>query len=77
MSNRDIFNFIKMIASCLTAAFLIFFISALSGEDLIKNSQNVKELDSILKFIFGHGLNINRFNNNRVASYWYRNIFIL
>ena len=48
MGNRDIFIFVKIITSCLTAAFLIFFISALSGEDLIKNSQNVKILDSIL-----------------------------
>ena len=51
MNNRDIFIFVKIIASCLTAAFLIFFISALSGEDLIKNNQNVKELDSILREI--------------------------
>ena len=51
MNNRDIFIFIKIITSCLTAAFLIFFISSLSGEDLIKNTQSVKELDSILKEI--------------------------
>ena len=51
MNNRDIFIFIKIITSCLTAAFLIFFISSLSGEDLIKNTQTVKELDSILKEI--------------------------
>lgn len=48
MGNRDIFIFVKIITSCLTAAFLIFFISALSGEDLIKNNQNVNILDSIL-----------------------------
>jgi hypothetical protein len=48
MGNRDIFIFIKIITSFLTAAFLIFFISALSGEDLIKNNQNVKILDGIL-----------------------------
>jgi hypothetical protein len=51
MNNRDIFIFVKIITSCLTAAFLIFFISSLSGEDLIKNAQSVKELDSILKEI--------------------------
>jgi hypothetical protein len=51
MNNRDIFIFVKIITSCLTAAFLIFFISSLSGEDLIKNTQSVKELDSILKEI--------------------------
>ena len=51
MNNRDIFIFIKIITSCLTAVFLIFFISSLSGEDLIKNTQSVKELDNILKEI--------------------------
>jgi hypothetical protein len=51
MNNRDIFIFIKIIASCITAAFLIFFISSLSGEDLIKNTQSVKELDGIMKEI--------------------------
>ena len=51
MNNRDIFIFVKIITSCLTAAFLIFFISSLSGEDLIKNTQSVKELDSIIKEI--------------------------
>jgi hypothetical protein len=30
---------------------LIFFISSLSGEDLIKNTQSIKELDGILKEI--------------------------
>jgi hypothetical protein len=51
MNNRDIFIFVKIITSCVTAAFLIFFISSLSGEDLIKNTQTVKELDNILKEI--------------------------
>ena len=51
MMNRDIFVIIKIVTSCLTAAFLIFFISALSGEDLIKNSQSIKELDGISKEI--------------------------
>lgn len=53
MMNRDIFVIIKIVTSCLTAAFLIFFISALSGEDLIKNSQSIKELESISKEITG------------------------
>ena len=51
MNNRDIFIFIKIIASCVSAAFLIFFISSLSGEDLIKNTQSVKELEGIMKEI--------------------------
>ncbi|MCK7509242.1 MAG: hypothetical protein MZV70_37865 [Desulfobacterales bacterium] len=33
--------------SCLTAAFLVFFISALSGEDLLKNHSTIKDLDRI------------------------------
>ena len=53
MMNRDIFVIIKIVTSCLTAAFLIFFISALSGEDLIKKSQSIKELESISKEITG------------------------
>jgi hypothetical protein len=53
MMNRDIFVIIKIVTSCLTAAFLIFFISALSGEDLIKNSHSIKELESISKEITG------------------------
>ena len=51
MNNRDIFIFVKIMTSCLTAAFLIFFISSLSGEDLIKNTQTVKELDGIIEEI--------------------------
>ena len=51
MNNRDIFIFVKIITSGITAAFLIFFISSLSGENLIKNTQTVKELDSIIKEI--------------------------
>jgi len=49
--NRDILIVLKVIASCLTAAFLIFFISALSGEDLLKNHSSVKDLDRLLEDI--------------------------
>ena len=45
--NRDLVLVIKGVASCLTAAFLVFFISALSGEDLLKNHNSIKELDRI------------------------------
>ena len=38
----------RIFASCLTAGFLIFFISSLSGEDLIKNNSTVEDLDRIL-----------------------------
>jgi hypothetical protein len=46
--NRDVVVVIKFITSCVTAAFLIFFISALTGEDLIKNQTTIKELEGIL-----------------------------
>jgi hypothetical protein len=46
--NRDIAIVIRLLSSCLTAALLIFFISAFSGEDLIKNHSTVKDMDRIL-----------------------------
>jgi len=46
--NRDVVALVRIIASCLTAGFLIFFISSLSGEDLIKNNSTVADLDRIL-----------------------------
>jgi hypothetical protein len=51
--NRDVVIIFKVIASCLTAVFLIFFISALSGEDLLKNHGAVKDLDRVLEDISG------------------------
>ena len=49
--NRDIVVVIKFVTSCVTAAFLIFFISALTGEDLLKNQTTIKELEGILSEI--------------------------
>ncbi|MBT8371112.1 MAG: hypothetical protein KJO34_09135 [Deltaproteobacteria bacterium] len=46
--NRDIVVVIKFVTSCVTAGFLIFFISALTGEDLLKNQNTIKELEAIL-----------------------------
>jgi hypothetical protein len=46
--NRDVVVFIKIVTSCLTAGLLIFFVSALTGEDLIKNHNSIKELDIIM-----------------------------
>lgn len=43
----DFFVILKIILSGLTAAFLIFFISALGGIDLKKNSDMINELDSM------------------------------
>ena len=52
-SNRDIVVAIKILTSCVTAGFLIFFISALTGEDLLKNHSSIKELDAIMGEISG------------------------
>jgi hypothetical protein len=46
--NRDIVVLIKIVVSCATAAILIFFISSLSGEDLIRNNGTIRDLDSLL-----------------------------
>jgi hypothetical protein len=43
--SRDVVALIRIFTSCLTAAFLIFFISSLSGEDLIKNNSFIEDLD--------------------------------
>ena len=49
--SRDVVVVIKFVTSCVTAAFLIFFISALTGEDLLKNQTTIKELEGILSEI--------------------------
>ncbi len=49
--HREFAVVIRIITSCLTAAFLIFFISSLSGEDLLKNNARIKELESVLEEI--------------------------
>jgi Fe2+ transport system protein B len=49
--SRDVVALIRIFTSCLTAAFLIFFISSLSGEDLIKNNSTIEELDRNLSEI--------------------------
>ena len=46
--NRDLVVVIKFITSCVTAGFLIFFISALTGEDLFKNQKTITDLDGLL-----------------------------
>ena len=45
--NRDLVVVIKFVTSCVTAGFLIFFISALTGEDLLKNQNTIKELEAL------------------------------
>lgn len=47
-TNRDVAVLIRVISSCLTAGLLVFFISSLSGEDLLKNNSSIEGLDQIL-----------------------------
>ena len=49
--NRDVVVVIKFVTSCITAGFLIFFISAITGEDLFKNQKSIAELDGLLNEI--------------------------
>ena len=46
--NRDMVVVLKFVTSCVTAGFLIFFISALTGEDLLKNQDTIRELETLL-----------------------------
>lgn len=41
---RELFVLMRILVSCLTAAVLIFFASALSGEDLVENNEEIKKL---------------------------------
>jgi hypothetical protein len=45
---RELFVLIRILTSCLTAAVLIFFISSLSGEDLLKNNDEIKKIESLM-----------------------------
>jgi hypothetical protein len=49
--SRDVVVVIKFVTSCITAGFLIFFISALTGEDLFKNQNTIEEMDGLLSEI--------------------------
>jgi hypothetical protein len=49
--NRDVVVVIKFVTSSITAGFLIFFISALSGDDLFKNQESIEELERLLSEI--------------------------
>jgi Fe2+ transport system protein B len=50
---REIFVLLRVFASCLTSAALIFFISSLSGEDLLKNHHEVKKSESLMDTLNG------------------------
>ena len=48
---REVFVLLRIIISCLTAAALIFFISALSGEDLLENNSEIKSNAALISEI--------------------------
>jgi hypothetical protein len=45
---REIFVIFRIIASCLTAACLIFFFSSLAGEDLLRNNTTIKKTEALM-----------------------------
>lgn len=45
---REIYVLFRIVVSCLTAVALIFFVSALSGEDLLKNNSEVKNNTALI-----------------------------
>lgn len=50
---REIFILFRIVISCLTAVVLIFFISSLSGEDLLKNNNEIKNSEALIAQING------------------------
>ncbi len=56
---RELFVLIRIVASFATAATLIFFISAITGEDLLKNHDEIKRLNLLYERIdeeLNHGI---------------------
>jgi hypothetical protein len=50
---REIFVIFRIIASCLTAACLIFFFSSLAGEDLVRNNATIDKTERLMSEING------------------------
>jgi len=48
---RELFVLVRIMASCLTAAVLIFFISSLSGEDLFRSSDDINKTELLMSEI--------------------------
>lgn len=44
---RELAVLLRVLASCLTAGFLLFFISALTGEDLLANHETISRADAL------------------------------
>lgn len=45
---REIYVLFRIIASCVTAMILIFFVSSLSGEDLLRNNNEIKSSEALI-----------------------------
>lgn len=45
---REIYVLFRIVASCLSAVVFIFFISSLSGEDLLKNNGEIKKCEALI-----------------------------
>ncbi|NNG01623.1 MAG: hypothetical protein HKM93_19700 [Desulfobacteraceae bacterium] len=63
---KEFFVLLRIVASCLTAGSLIFFISALAGEDLLKNNELIAKIDVLAKEI---NLELKSGIDNRVAQF--------
>lgn len=48
---REMFVLFRIVASCLTAIVLIFFVSSLSGEDLLRNNDDIKRSEMLISQI--------------------------
>lgn len=48
---REIYVLLRIVASCATAIILIFFVSSLSGEDLLRNNNEIKNSEALLSQI--------------------------
>lgn len=44
---KEFFVLLRIVASCLTALCLVFFIAALVGEDLFKNNETINKIDKL------------------------------
>jgi len=47
----EIFVLLRIVTSCLSAVVLIFFISSLSGEDLLKNNRDISRSQALIDLI--------------------------
>lgn len=50
---REIFVLVRIVASCVTAIVLIFFVSSLSGEDLLRNNNEINNSEALIGQING------------------------